>query len=73
MNPCWEEVFNNNNENWEERYRWELNQDHLVFNRGKEKNLGSDYRHLLKVCEQLHKNSAFLVTIITTDERQLED
>ena len=73
MNPCWDAVFKSNNENWEERYRWEFSQDHMVFNRGKEKNLGSDYRQLLKVCEQLNKNSAFLVTIVATDERQLED
>jgi Ni,Fe-hydrogenase III large subunit/Ni,Fe-hydrogenase III component G len=73
MNRCWDAVFNRSNENWEERYRWEFNQDHLVFSRGKEKNLVSDYRQLLKVCEQLNKNSAFLVTIIATDERQLED
>jgi Ni,Fe-hydrogenase III large subunit len=74
MNPCWEDIFNTGFENCEERYRWELNEDHLVFiNRGKEKNLGSDYRQLLKVCEQLNKNAAYLVTIVATDERQFED
>ena len=73
MNPCWENISNTSNESWEERYRWELNQDHLVFNRDKEKNLGSDYRQLLKVCEQLNKNAAYLVTMVAADERQLED
>src|SRR2546421_6685222 len=73
MNACWEDIFSDDIKNWEERYRWELNQDHLVFKRGKEKKLESDYRQLLRVCEQLYKKSAYLVTIVATDERQLED
>jgi Ni,Fe-hydrogenase III large subunit/Ni,Fe-hydrogenase III component G len=73
MKPYWEEVFSHKNENWEERYRWEFNQDHLVFNREKEKGLESDHQQLLNVCEQLKKHEAYLVTIVATDERQLED
>src|SRR5207248_145005 len=73
MNTCWEEIFSTDSKNWEERYRWELNQDHLVFKRGQEKNLESDYRQLLQVCEQFCKKSAYLVTIAATDERIMED
>ena len=73
MNACWEDIFSAHIENWGERYCWELNQDHVVFKRGKEKKLESDYRRLSKVCEQLYKKSAYLVNIVATDERLLED
>lgn len=73
MNACWEEIFSTDFVNWEERYRWELNQDHIVYKRGKEKSLASDYKQLFKVCEQLSEKSAYLVTIVATDERHQED
>lgn len=72
MNTVWEDIFYDNT-NWEARYRWEFNQDHLVFSRGTEKNLEGDHQQLLKVCEQLKQNEAYLVTIVATDERELED
>src|SRR6266702_6213557 len=71
MNPCWEDILDADFEHWEERYRWELNQDHLVFKSNK--GLFSDYHQLCQICQRLQKQSAHLVTIVANDERHLED
>src|SRR5436190_23927998 len=72
MNPCWEDVFHSDIGDWEERYRWELNQDHLVFKR-RRKDLREDYQQLHAVCRRLREKSAYLVTVVVSDERYLED
>src|SRR5438067_13383723 len=72
MNPCWEDVFHSDIGDWEERYCWELNQDHLVFKRRK-KDLREDYQQLHAICQRLRKNSACLVTVVGSDEHRLED
>ncbi len=71
MNPCWEDIFNADINNWEERYRWEFNQDHLVFKSNE--SLVTNYRYLYEICLRLQKNSVYLITIVATDERNLED
>jgi len=71
MNPCWEDIFNADIKNWEERYRWEFNQDHLVFKSNE--SLVTNYRYLYEICLRLQKNSVYLITIVATDERNLED
>ncbi len=71
MNPCWEDVFHNDIGRWEERYRWEFNQDHLVLKSGE--SLLADYRYLHEICQLLQQQAAYLVTIVANDERRLED
>ncbi len=71
MNPCWEDILDADSEHWEERYRWELNQDHLVFK--SDKDLLSDYQQLCQICQRLQKQSAYLATIVANDERHLGD
>src|SRR6266700_4176026 len=71
MNPCWEDILDADFEHWEERYRWELNQDHLVFKSNK--GLFSDYNQLCQICQRLQKQSAYLATIVANDERHLGD
>ncbi len=71
MNACWEDILGADSEHWEERYRWELNQDHLVFK--SDKDLLSDYQQLCQICQRLQKQSAYLATIVANDERHLGD
>ena len=70
MNPCWEDVFHNDTGRWEERYRWEFNQDHLVLK--SDENLLLDYHRLHEACRLLQQ-AAYLVTVVANDERRLED
>jgi len=72
MNTCWEDILlHTPDEYWEERDRWQSNQDQLVFiNRG---NLQANYQHLREMCQHLREQSAYLVTLVATDERHLED
>src|SRR2546421_9187350 len=72
MNSCWEDVFHSDIGDWDERYLWEFNQDHLVFKRGK-KDLREDYQKLREICQRLREKSAYLVTAVASDERFLED
>lgn len=72
MNTCWEDILlHTPDEYWEERDRWQSNQDQLVFrNRG---NLQANYQYLREVCQCLQEQSAYLVTLAADDERDLED
>jgi Ni,Fe-hydrogenase III large subunit len=72
MNNCWEGILPSTAiECWEERDRWEANQDYLVFrNNG---NLLANCQQFHDICQRLRERSAYLVTMAATDERFLED
>jgi Ni,Fe-hydrogenase III large subunit len=71
MNACWEDILEINVASSEEYYRWERNQDHLVFK--SDKNLVVNCRQFLKICQQLQRENVYLVTIVANDERYLID
>ncbi len=71
MNTCWEDIFSASLKNWDERDHWETNQDHLVLKSGQ--NLLANHQQLHKACRHLQEKAAYLVTMVATDERYLED